>query len=839
MTMRKMTLILMICAVTLALVGSLAAQSETRASRIISETIIREWSGDTDSDPIGMAVLSDDSLVFFETEAGSFAGSDGLIHVDWAAGTFDAPSIFNVIASEVEIQALRGGTDNATVRDVASDADDNVYIVATGGDQAIIRIADSDPGAAISFGSPVSLVAPGSIGSGLATDSQAIDIDSVNDIAYVLVDTLGLAEDLTTNGIYMVTSSSTATGATLSPVASYSNLHAVLADPTSPELGTDIFGVGDICVLPDGNLACIGSELPQDSDPADGTVFLIADPSGSPSVSVLITGSNLESSGGTNFGNNSTLIDCDADGNLFLWQHGGQLSPDNVVRYIYSGGSASFAEVYAEESAVQDIGGYALFTTGPIVYTPDVDDVDARGFAVGQNMDLWLTIDHDSVAASGTRGIPTLSRIRNYASVTSNIEGRVVSLLDEPQMFFPNTEDDDYDSDPSGCAVLSTRAVAFFESEPNDAAGEVGSEDSILLWAGSTVTVIAGEAAIRAADPNSSISTDDTADMRFADICADASDNLYVIMFENVTSGDNSAGEEFIFRIPSTGPNTFGAPERIVVVNDGPTGSDGAVAIDVDNASNRLCVLRDAGGINQQTEVPVNPPDGTNTGIFYLSNPGTIAAGDNALTQAVSGTAIANAVTPAQTPDTVGMDDLVVRSIGGSTDIIVSVPYVLYDAALGGLDGDLVTCDPVAGTASLLMDSATWTAVLDALTANSLVEGVTLEAGDIDNDDGDEEIILLASGIDGEIDADIAETREGLIMVSSDGTSATLLASQLDLYLEAPRLAGGGDLLAFGNAMSIGGEDQLLHIMFANQVESLIRIFLGEFTATDSWSVYR
>ncbi|MBN1476765.1 hypothetical protein JXA47_08430, partial [Candidatus Sumerlaeota bacterium] len=548
---------------------------------------------------------------------------------------------------------------------------------------------------------------------------------------------------------------------------------------------------------------------------------------------------NLEANGGLNFGNNSTLIDCDDDGNLFFWQHGGQASPDNIVRYVYSGGSATFAELYLEEGAVQDIGGYTLFTTGPIVYTPDVDGVDARGFEVGQNMDLWLTIDHDIVTTSGTRGIPTLSRIRNYVSVTSSIEGRAVTLLDEPQMFSGNTEDDDYDSDPSGCAVLSTGAVAFYESEANDAAGEAGTEDSILLWSGGAVTIIASEAAIRAADPNSSISTDDTADMRFSDICADDSDNLYVLMFENVTSGDNSAGEEFIFRMPRTSPNTFGAPERIVVVNDGPTGSDGAVALDFDSSANRLYVLRDAGGINQQTEVPVNPPDGTNTGVFYLANPGTVAAGDNALTQAVSGTLIAGAVTPAQTPDTVGMDDLVARSVGGATDIVVSVPFTQYDDMLGGQDGDLVSCDPAAGTASLLMESSTWVSVLDAATANSLVGNVTLEAGDIENDDGDEEIILLVTGIDGEIDADIAESREGIVVVSSDGTTPSLLASQLDLYLELPRLAGGGDLLAFGNAMSFDHDNSLLCILFANQVESLVRIFLGEFTAADSWSVYR
>jgi hypothetical protein len=807
----------------LAATAAVSAGSVTIVSAVVNDDDIGLYTQDTDSDPFGLALLSDGSLVFYENEQDSPVGSETFIRVDFSTELVAAS--FTEVANESQMLTAMGGgvTDIVTPRDITADDDDNLFIAASfgGANQAIFRIPDTDGGAGITFGTPEVVVGPGAPPTGSTGTTTAVDVDNASDMLYILIDS-GTADDTTTNGVYRIAKTATAGSMTL--VASYQDLYDGWLPP-GITLGTSLFGGSDIHVLPDGSVT-VGMSFTDDS-PDDGAILRIADPLTTPTVSVLISHDDFQNNVGNNFGTVGHLLMESRNNDLFICQHGSSATTtvEGIARFDYTAGVATFVEMWATKEQMADTaeaneGGQGEFT------------IDSRAFAMAPNGDIFTSI-------GGLVDFESHIRIRDHTGELSSIGAASLLLIDDDLAAY-NTGDLDFDSDPSGCAVLSDGSVAFFESEANDDLIESGTEDSILLYRQGVVTVIAGEAAIRGADPNSSGSGDESADMRIQDICADAADNLYAILFEEDTINPGVYGEEYIIRLTNTGPGTFSAPERIVAVNDGPSGSDGAVACDVDPLTGRLYVLRDAGNIEQDGEVPVNAADDTNTGLFYLDNPGTVASGDNGLTQAVGGTAIGSAVTPAVAANLLGLDDLVVRRVGGGTDVIVSVPATNYDAILGGLDGDLVQCDPGAGTASLFIEASAWTAVLGAVTPSTRIgEGVTLEAGDLVNDDGDEEILVLASSVEGVIAGDRAEDREGLIRVSSDGSTATLIADQLDFYLRFPRLAGFGDLGAFSNALSFDDDSDRLYIFFANNVESLVALSLGPITAADGWELYR
>lgn len=805
--------------------GASAAVSDTRASVLVNETDILGFTqaSNNDSDPWGLALLSDRSFVYFENEPLSVNGLEALIRIQYATSL--ASTEFSVIASEAAMLAAIGaGTDLVSPRDLTSDANDNVYISASAGgtNQSIIRIPDTNPGPGFTYGPAAAVVQPGVAPAG-ATAVTAIDVDDATGNLYCIIDA-GTAADTTTNGIYRVSASATNSALTL--VQSYSQVNAGWGQTTST-LGSDDFGAADLCVLPDGSLALTMSFMLD--EPVDGTILRIADPAGTPATSVLISGSALEAAGGTNFGNfGQLLIECNAAGDLYIFHHEGDTSAEGILRYTYAGGTATFQEVYCTEQQLLD-------TADPLISGVPNFTINGRSLAIGDNRDLYVTMPD---------GEENMLRIRNHAGVPSALFARAQTLLRDDILASYNVLDDDFDSDPSGCALLSTGAIAFFESETNDGPlGNEGTEDSILLYDGLTVTVIASEQQIQGVDPNDAGSSFETALTNIRDIVADANDNLYVLCFED-TSG--AVQEECIFRIPSTGPNTFGAPQLVAAnggaapgQGDGPGGTDGAVAIDIDLATNTLYVLRDAAALSQGGEVPFNAVDATNTGLFRLNLNTATIPGDNALTQVSSGATIGAAITPPQTPTTLGLDDLVIRTNGGVTDAIVSAPLVGYSAALGGLDGDLVRVDLSSGAATLFCDSSVWTAALEAATASSTVGAAILEAADLDGGDGNEEIIVMASALDGVIDADRAEAREGIVEVSADGTTAALFADQLDLYLVESRLAGGGDLSVFANGIDFDPVTETLFVMFSNTDETLMRIFMGDITAAFDWQNYR
>jgi len=97
----------------------------------------------------------------------------------------------------------------------------------------------------------------------------------------------------------------------------------------------------------------------------------------------------------------------------------------------------------------------------------------------------------------------------------------------------------------------------------------------------------------------------------------------------------------------------------------------------------------------------------------------------------------------------------------------------------------------------------------------------------------------VVTEIEGDTDADRTESREGIIQIASDGSAATLLADQLDLYLELPRLSGSGDLSIFGNGISVNASNEQLYLTFGNVVEQIVLITLSEFTGVGDWSIYQ
>ncbi|MBN1475335.1 hypothetical protein JXA47_01135 [Candidatus Sumerlaeota bacterium] len=217
-----------------------------------------------DSDPNCLDVLSNGSLVYFETQFDCVNGADSVVLFDE-----DAPgggvNRFAVIASEAALQTAAGlaTTENIGGVDIAVGDNDNVYLLGTNTTPAtpewyIWRIPSTGGN---SFSAPEIAANPTALGASAGGDySLGIDLSTDPDTLIIGIDDSVLANDTTTNGIYTLDASATNGTPTIISGGSGTATLAAVSTASGDVGGTDKGTCSDVVVIPGGNiLVCNGT----------------------------------------------------------------------------------------------------------------------------------------------------------------------------------------------------------------------------------------------------------------------------------------------------------------------------------------------------------------------------------------------------------------------------------------------------------------------------------------------------------------------------------------------------------------------------------------------------
>ena len=195
---------------------------------VLEQSDITAWSGGSDTDPRGLAVLSDGRLVFFEDDySPPSSKEDCILLID---PTQTGTARFTQIASESEILGLVSTTGKyAFVADIVRDASDNVYALATqygstNKNNFVLRIPYNQT--TETFDNPELVVTLYT--GGMSSSKSYHRLDVQGNTLFVYFDALN--ETSSNNGVYSFDLSGTLPGTTgdLTQLATFSDLGTAL-----------------------------------------------------------------------------------------------------------------------------------------------------------------------------------------------------------------------------------------------------------------------------------------------------------------------------------------------------------------------------------------------------------------------------------------------------------------------------------------------------------------------------------------------------------------------------------------------------------------------------------
>lgn len=247
-----------------------------------------EFTGDTDSDPYGLAMTTEGTYVYFESELDAPVGSDAIIHID-PSHPLGGANRFSVLATEAEMIALEPGftgTPNLGGQDIAVDpATNDVYALVTNfsadGDPENILVRIPNLGGT-TYG-PVELAASYAVmGAG---DQYAVAIDrrpDPNEVVMIIDNDDTTSDSLSNgNGLYVRPLGSSAPNVPNTLIANFGDLGA----GTTPASvgGTDSIGFWDVAFVGDEDYILHNTDV-QTSDGRDGDIVLWDVSAGSASI---------------------------------------------------------------------------------------------------------------------------------------------------------------------------------------------------------------------------------------------------------------------------------------------------------------------------------------------------------------------------------------------------------------------------------------------------------------------------------------------------------------------------------------------------------------------------
>jgi hypothetical protein len=210
-----------------------------------------------DSDPNGLGVLSNGTIVYFESDTAAGAGADDAIvlYDDDAAG--GGLNRFTVIASEEAMLTAAGlaSTENLGANDIAVGDNDSVYLLAANfnaspDDWYIFRIPNLGGN---SFGPPEIAANPTGLGSADGSDySMCIDTSTNPDTLIIGIDDNVVADDTSTNGIYTMDAS--LTNGTPTMIGGGTATLGAVSVAVGGIAGTDKGTCTSMTVIPGGNV---------------------------------------------------------------------------------------------------------------------------------------------------------------------------------------------------------------------------------------------------------------------------------------------------------------------------------------------------------------------------------------------------------------------------------------------------------------------------------------------------------------------------------------------------------------------------------------------------------
>jgi hypothetical protein len=217
---------------------------------------IGEFTGG-DSDPCGLGVLSNGSLVYFESDPHAGAGADDAIVLFDEDAVGGGTSRFSVIASKATLLTTATLPSPASLEttDIAIGDDDSVYALIALDDVNlpyewhIFRIPNLGGN---SFGSPEIVAGPAQLGS--TNDlycSMSIDTATHPDTLIIGIDDSQLANDTSTNGIYTLDASLTLGTPTM--IGGGAATLGAVSTAVGGVAGTDKGTCTSLTVLPGGN----------------------------------------------------------------------------------------------------------------------------------------------------------------------------------------------------------------------------------------------------------------------------------------------------------------------------------------------------------------------------------------------------------------------------------------------------------------------------------------------------------------------------------------------------------------------------------------------------------
>ncbi len=254
--MRLITIILAMAVLMVGFSSAAVIQLLAEEDGTTNAGTIGEFTGG-DSDPNCLGVLSNGTLVYFESEAAAVGGADDAIvlYDDDAAG--GGTNRFTIIASEEALQTAAGlaSTEGFGANDIAVGDDDNVYLLALNTTPAtdewyIFRLPNLGGN---SFGPPEVAANPTDLGSANGWDySMCIDTSTAPDTLIIGRDDSVVANDTSTNGIYTMDAS--LTNGTPTMIGAGAATLGVVSVAVSGTAGVDKGTCTSMTVIPGGNV---------------------------------------------------------------------------------------------------------------------------------------------------------------------------------------------------------------------------------------------------------------------------------------------------------------------------------------------------------------------------------------------------------------------------------------------------------------------------------------------------------------------------------------------------------------------------------------------------------
>lgn len=313
--MKKTLLLSTLCVLTAGL-ASAQISGTTVTTILADDPDVRAFTGATDSDPNGLAVLSDGRIVFFESEA--TAGNNAEDAVILFDPTQVGTARFNVIASEAALGALIGEpSPNIYAEDIAIDDNDNIYLLGvqtvspSGNNPFVVKI----PRTGSTYGIPELIAGSGVAPLGIPPTPglAALEWDPANNRLILLIEE-NLVETALTGiaGLYTLP----VTSGNPTPVQSLATRASMISvlTPTPSSDTNDRATFDDITVLDNGDILSVfnvrnGTQLNGESD---GEVIKVSS-TGSPSL--FIDATTLSTDIADGFGRTTTWLHYNASRN--------------------------------------------------------------------------------------------------------------------------------------------------------------------------------------------------------------------------------------------------------------------------------------------------------------------------------------------------------------------------------------------------------------------------------------------------------------------------------------------------------------------------------------------